>query len=176
MIRDGYDVEDLMNIVNAPQSQTRLIAGKPKDGETLKEYQERMAFTYKRLRSRTLDKQDLSRWERNYIAGQQRKLLLEDGHSWSEYDELSKEVNVIRKDMGITRSGKLNEDARFEFKHSDPTQREFTKEVMKVTRKINSLQKQLDKSIEFNDAYLQKMLQIQNLRKELIEKYEQHND
>ena len=175
MVRDGYDVEDLMNILNAPQSQARLIAGKPKDGETLDEYQKRMAFLYKRLKSK-VDKKDLSRWERDYIAGQQRKLLVDNDHSWNEYNELNKTVNTIRKEMGVTRSGKLNEDARFEYKHSDPTERAFVDEVRKYVYQINGLQKQLDKSIEFNDAYLQRMLKIQSLRKELVEKYEQYND
>ena len=78
--------------------------------------------------------------------------------------------------MGVTRSGKLNEDARFEYKHSDPTERAFVDEVRKYVYQINGLQKQLDKSIEFNDAYLQRMLKIQSLRKELVEKYEQYND
>lgn len=175
MIRDGYDVEDLMNILNAPQSQARLLAGKPKDGETLDEYMARMAFVHKRLKSK-IDKKDLSRWERDYIAGQQRKLLVENDYSSTDYAEYTKQANAIRQEMGVTRSGKLNEDARFEFKHSDATEKAFTKEVMRYTRKINALQKQLDKMVVFNDAYLQKMLQIQNLRKELIEKYEQHND
>ena len=175
MIRDGYDVEDLMNILNAPQSQARLLAGKPKDGETLDEYMARMAFVHKRLKSK-VDKKDLSRWERDYIAGQQRKLLVENDYSSTDYAEYTKQANAIRQEMGVTRSGKLNEDARFEFKHSDATEKAFTKEVMRYTRKINALQKQLDKMVVFNDAYLQKMLQIQNLRKELIEKYEQHND
>ena len=175
MIRDGYDVEDLMNILNAPQSQARLLAGKPKDGETLDEYMARMAFVHKRLKSK-VDKKDLSRWERDYIAGQQRKLLVENDYSSTDYAEYTKQANAIRQEMGVTRSGKLNEDARFEFKHSDATEKAFTKEVMRYTRKINALQKQLDKMIVFDDAYLHKMLQIQNLRKELIEKYEQHND
>ena len=175
MVRDGYDVEDLMNILNAPQSQARLLASKPKDGETLDEYQKRMAFLYKRIKSQA-DKKDLSRWERDYIAGQQRKLLVDNDHSWNEYNELNKEVNAIRKKMGVTRSGKLNEDARFEYKHSDPTERAFIDEVRKYVYQINGLQKQLDKSIEFNDAYLQRMLKIQNLRKELVEKYEQYNN
>ena len=175
MIRDGYDVEDLMNILNAPQSQARHLAGKPKDGETLDEYIARMAFVHKRLKSK-VDKKDLSRWERDYIAGQQRKLLVENDYSSTDYAEYTKQANAIRQEMGVTRSGKLNEDARFEFKHSDATEKAFTKEVMRYTRKINALQKQLDKMVVFNDAYLQKMLQIQNLRKELIEKYEQHND
>ena len=175
MIRDGYDVEDLMNILNAPQSQARLLAGKPKDGETLDEYMARMAFVHKRLKSK-VDKKDLSRWERDYIAGQQRKLLVENDYSSTDYAEYTKQANAIRQEMGVTRSGKLNEDARYDFKHSDATEKAFTKEVMRYTRKINALQKQLDKMIVFDDAYLQKMLQIQNLRKELIEKYEQHND
>ena len=134
-----------------------------------------MAFVHKRLKSK-VDKKDLSRWERDYIAGQQRKLLVENDYSSTDYAEYTKQANAIRQEMGVTRSGKLNEDARFEFKHSDATEKAFTKEVMRYTRKINALQKQLDKMVVFNDAYLQKMLQIQNLRKELIEKYEQHND
>ena len=175
MIRDGYDVEDLMNILNAPQSQARLLAGKPKAGETLDEYMARMAFVHKRLKSK-VDKKDLSRWERDYIAGQQRKLLVENDYSSTDYAEYTKQANAIRQEMGVTRSGKLNEDARYDFKHSDATEKAFTKEVMRYTRKINALQKQLDKMVVFDDAYLKKMLQIQNLRKELIEKYEQHND
>ena len=38
MIRDGVDVEDLMWILNAPQSQAKLLAGKPKEGETEEKY------------------------------------------------------------------------------------------------------------------------------------------
>jgi hypothetical protein len=60
MIRDGVHVEDIMNILNAPQSQAKLLAGKPKEGESLEEYQKRMAFIYKRVNDPT--KKDLARW------------------------------------------------------------------------------------------------------------------
>ena len=174
MIRDGYDVEDLMNIINAPQSQVRLIAGKPKEGESLEEYQKRMAYIYKRLKTK-VGKQDLSRWERDYINGQQRKLLLESGRSYNEYNELDKQVNAIRKKLGVTRSGKLNEDARYEIIHSDEAEKDILREVRIHTRTIYSLQKQLDKMVVFDESYLEKMLQIDTQRRELVEKYEKQN-
>ena len=52
MIRDGVDVEDLMRMLNAPQSQAKLLAGEPKEGETEEEYHERMIFTERRIAER----------------------------------------------------------------------------------------------------------------------------
>ena len=176
MIRDGYDVEDLMNVLNAPQSQVKLIAGKPKDDETLDEYMARMAFLYKRFHPGVPDKLDLSRWERNYIAGQQRKLALDNGYSYTEMQERVKEANEIRKEMGVTRSGKLNEDARFELKHANPDEKELINLIRVNTYRNYNTQKRLDKMVDFNDSYLELMLEIDANNRELIEKHEQHND
>lgn len=173
MIRDGVHVEDIMNILNAPQSQAKLLAGKPKEGESLEEYQKRMAFIYKRTNDPT--KKDLARWEREYIAGQQRKLLLENGYSSVDMEKSNKRYNEIRKVMGITRSGNLNEDARYEFKHHDPEEQELIRELLRNTRIINAKQKQLERMVDFNDSYLQLMLDIEDLRKEVIEKYDKSN-
>lgn len=173
MFRDGVHVEDIMNILNAPQSQAKLLAGKPKEGESLEEYQKRMAFIYKRTNDPT--KKDLARWEREYIAGQQRKLLLENGYSSVDMEKSNKRYNEIRKVMGITRSGNLNEDARYEFKHHDPEEQELIRELLRNTRIINAKQKQLERMVDFNDSYLQLMLDIEDLRKEVIEKYDKSN-
>lgn len=173
MIRDGVHVEDIMNILNAPQSQAKLLASKPKEGESLEEYQKRMAFIYKRTNDPT--KKDLARWEREYIAGQQRKLLLENGYSSVDMEKSNKRYNEIRKVMGITRSGNLNEDARYEFKHHDPEEQELIRELLRNTRIINAKQKQLERMVDFNDSYLQLMLDIEDLRKEVIEKYDKSN-
>lgn len=173
MFRDGVHVEDVMNLLNAPQSQRKLLAGKPKEGESLEEYQKRMAFIYKRTNDHT--KKDLARWEREYIAGQQRKLLLENGYSSVDMEKSDKRYNEIRKVMGITRSGNLNEDARYEFKHHDPEEQELIRELLRNTRIINAKQKQLERMVDFNDSYLQLMLDIEDLRKEVIEKYDKSN-
>ncbi len=74
MIRDGVDVEDLMWILNAPQSQAKLLAGKPKEGETEEKYHERMIFIERRIAER-VDKKRRDKWTRNYTAYRQAEAL-----------------------------------------------------------------------------------------------------
>ena len=74
MIRDGWDVEDLMRMLNAPQSQAKLLAGKPKEGETEEEYHERMIFTERRIAER-VGKKRRDKWTRNYTAYRQAEAL-----------------------------------------------------------------------------------------------------
>jgi hypothetical protein len=69
MINDGVDVEDIMAIINAPRSQALMAARPPKEGESVKEYIERMDKIDRKIDSRISDSMRKT-WINNYYMYQ----------------------------------------------------------------------------------------------------------
>ena len=120
MIRDGVDVEDLMWILNAPQSQAKLLAGKPKEGETEEKYHERMIFIERRIAER-VDKKRRDKWTRNYTAYRQAEALgiqaerdIYGNVTVPELKQLDAEYAAALKNSGVTAAGGMRTDYDWE--------------------------------------------------------------
>lgn len=176
MIRDGMDVEDLMRMLNAPQSQAKLLAGKPKEGETEEEYHERMIFTERRIAER-VDKKRRDKWTRNYTAYKQAEALgmeterdMSGNVSIPELKQFEAEYEAALKQSGVTASGDMRKD--YDWMALTPEQQERWRKRARLAWKIYGEEQQLGTVIVYNEAYAQRMRQLTELKKEYINEVE----
>lgn len=172
MIRDGADVEDIMGILNAPRSQARLIAGKPKEDETMEQYQERMVFIERRIVAR-VEKRHLDKWTRNYAAYKQADVLGMDTERDKagnihvpELDRLDSEYGEALKESGVTRSGDLRTGFAWP---EDPDRQERWRQRARAAWHIAQAEKELDSVIVFNERYAERMRELMRLKREYID-------
>lgn len=172
MIRDGVDAEDLMRMLNAPQSQAKLLAGQPREGESAEEYRDRMIFTERRIAGR-LNKSRLDKWSRNYIAYRQAEALgLEavrdkfGSVTIPEMKQLDAEYGSALKQSGLTAAGDMRKD--YDWQALTSEQQERWRRRARLVWKIHEQEQQTDTVIVYNESYAQRMRRLLELKKELI--------
>lgn len=172
MIRDGVDAEDLMRMLNAPQSQAKLLAGQPREGESAEEYRDRIIFTERRIAGR-LNKSRLDKWSRNYIAYRQAEALgLEavrdkfGSVTIPEMKQLDAEYGSALKQSGLTAAGDMRKD--YDWQALTSEQQERWRRRARLVWKIHEQEQQTDTVIVYNESYAQRMRRLLELKKELI--------
>lgn len=172
MIRDGVDVEDLMWILNAPQSQAKLLAGKPKEGETEEKYHERMIFIERRIAER-VDKKRRDKWTRNYTAYRQAKALgiqaerdIYGNVTVPELKQLDAEYAAALKNSGVTAAGGMRTD--YDWEGLTPEQRKRWQKRARMAWKINKEEKELDAVIVYNERYAERMRELMDRKREYM--------
>ncbi len=169
MIRDGADVEDIMDLLNAPQSQAKLIAGAPKEGESMQQYAERMAFVYRRINGR-IDNKDMSRWEREYRNGKIDAIYAEHG-GVKKNRQIENEYGEILRLEGISRSGDFSQTLKESFRYMSDIQKENKIQLAKAAAMIRHEEKKIEGLVVFNDSYAEQLMEIQRLKQEFIEEW-----
>lgn len=171
-IRDGWDVEDLMRMLNAPQSQAKLLAGKPKEGETEEEYHERMIFTERRIAER-VGKKRRDKWTRNYTAYRQAEALgmraerdIYGNVTVSELKQLDAEYAAALKNSGVTAAGGTRKD--YDWQALTPEQKKRWQKRARMAWKISEEEKELDAVIVYNERYAERMRQLMAEKREYV--------
>ena len=172
MIRDGVDVEDLMCILNAPQSQAKLLAGKPKEGETEEKYHERMIFIERRIAER-VDKKRRDKWTRNYTAYRQAEALgiqaerdIYGNVTVPELKQLDAEYAAALKNSGVTAAGGMRTD--YDWEGLTPEQKKRWQKRARMAWKINKEEKELDAVIVYNERYAERMRELMDRKREYM--------
>lgn len=172
MIRDGVDVEDLMWILNAPQSQAKLLAGKPKEGETEEKYHERMIFIERRIAER-VDKKRCDKWTRNYTAYRQAEALgiqaerdIYGNVTVPELKQLDAEYAAALKNSGVTAAGGMRTD--YDWEGLTPEQKKRWQKRARMAWKINKEEKELDAVIVYNERYAERMRELMDRKREYM--------
>ena len=172
MIRDGWDVEDLMRMLNAPQSQAKLLAGKPKEGETEEEYHERMIFTERRIAER-VGKKRRDKWTRNYTAYRQAEALgmraerdIYGNVTVPELKQLDAEYAAALKNSGVTAAGDMRKD--YDWQALTPEQKKRWQKRARMAWKISEEEKELDAVIVYNERYAERMRQLMAEKREYV--------
>jgi hypothetical protein len=172
MIRDGVDVEDLMRMLNAPQSQAKLLAGEPKEGETEEEYHERMIFTERRIAER-VGKKRRDKWTRNYTAYRQAEALgmraerdIYGNVTVPELKQLDEEYAEALKNSGVTAAGDMRKD--YDWQAMTPEQQERWRRRARKVWKISEEEKDLDEVIVYNERYAERMRQLMERKREYM--------
>lgn len=172
MIRDGVDVEDLMWILNAPRSQAKLLAGKPKEGETEEKYHERMIFIERRIAER-VDKKRRDKWTRNYTAYRQAKALgiqaerdIYGNVTVPELKQLDAEYAAALKNSGVTAAGGMRTD--YDWEGLTPEQKKRWQKRARMAWKINKEEKELDAVIVYNERYAERMRELMDRKREYM--------
>ena len=174
MIRDGFDWEDLMLVLNAPRSQAKLIAGKPKEGETLDNYQRRVAYIERKILANA-DKKQMDKWARNYQAYRQAEALdlptLRDklGRvTVPAMKELEDSYAAVLKDAGLQSSGYDRSDAK---PLTEEQKEKFKSGLVKKVYQIYVLKNRLNAAVVFNEAYAEQLKERQRLMQEVIDEW-----
>ena len=172
MIRDGVDVEDLMWILNAPQSQAKLLAGKPKEGETEEKYHERMIFIERRIAER-VDKKRRDKWTCNYTAYRQAEALgiqaerdIYGNVTVPELKQLDAEYAAALKNSGVTAAGGMRTD--YDWEGLTPEQKKRWQKRARMAWKINKEEKELDAVIVYNERYAERMRELMDRKREYM--------
>lgn len=172
MIRDGVDVEDLMWILNAPQSQAKLLAGKPKEGETEEKYHERMIFIERRIAER-VDKKRRDKWTRNYTAYRQAEALgiqaerdIYGNVTVPVLKQLDAEYAAALKNSGVTAAGGMRTD--YDWEGLTPEQKKRWQKRARMAWKINKEEKELDAVIVYNERYAERMRELMDRKREYM--------
>lgn len=172
MIRDGVDVEDLMWILNAPQSQAKLLAGKPKEGETEEKYHERMIFIERRIAER-VDKKRRDKWTRNYTAYRQAEALgiqaerdIYGNVTVPELKQLDAEYAAALKNSGVTAAGGMRTD--YDWEGLTPEQKKRWQKRARMAWKINKEEKELNAVIVYNERYAERMRELMDRKREYM--------
>ena len=172
MIRDGVDVEDLMRMLNAPQSQAKLLAGEPKEGETEEEYHKRMIFTERRIAER-VGKKRRDKWTRNYTAYRQAEALgmraerdIYGNVTVPELKQLDEEYAEALKNSGVTAAGDMRKD--YDWQAMTPEQQERWRRRARKVWKISEEEKDLDEVIVYNERYAERMRQLMERKREYM--------
>ena len=172
MIRDGVDVEDLMRMLNAPQSQAKFLAGKPKEGETEEEYHERMIFTERRIAER-VGKKRRDKWTRNYTAYRQAEALgmraerdIYGNVTVPELKQLDAEYAAALKNSGVTAAGDMRKD--YDWQGLTPEQKKRWQKRARMAWKISEEEKELDAVIVYNERYAERMRQLMAEKREYM--------
>lgn len=175
MIRDGADVEDVMLLLNAPRSQARLIASELKAGESLEDYQRRVGYIERRIRA-NVDKKQLGKWARNYVAYRRAEMLgmeavrdVQGRVTVPELEALDTEYDAVLQEAGLTRGGNDRTDAP---QLTSAQQEKFDGGFAERVFEIAELQKSLDADVVFNEAYAERLRQLLDMKRAVIAEWE----
>lgn len=153
MLEDGMSVEAILKVINAPDKQIRNYVLQRREGETSKEYTERVMRFYS-IAETPISEKDINsiKWEDAY----RRSVVLHYGNG----KQLA-EIEATRKAYRKTKSDGYGDmhDAKKE-------------RLSLVTSKINDIEKQLKRIVD-DSLYYERLQVVTNLQKKYIELYEQ---
>lgn len=177
MIEDGVDVEDIMNILSSPRALTRAIAGEPREGESQKEYLDRMSFVYRMINAGSGDYD--SKWQKEriqeYIRNNERPLYEAMGIDPLEVTKFEAHRKAIEKSLLLQRSGnkaKVKDKKVEEYKALSARGKEYQSQMFTLSVQIKALDQRLDTMIEFDSERSELLRQKYNLEKELYDKWQ----
>ena len=179
MFEDGMSAEAILKVMNAPEGQIRNIVGQRKEGETAKEYNERVMRFYSILDTPIYEDYFYTHGEKagerrneetprgmfekqmkrlKYEEAYRRSVVLHygDGKQLAEIEDIRKAYNKLKADgYGNMHEGK----------------REVLKDITKV---INEGELALMRTVDKNEeSYYSILLQVKKLQERYIELYEQ---
>lgn len=177
MIEDGVDTEDIMNILNSPRALTRAIAGEPREGESQKEYLDRMSFVYRMIGAGSGDYDPKWQKERiqEYIRNNERPLYEAMGIDPLEVTKFEAHRKAIDKSLLLQRSGnkaKVKDKKVEEYKALSARGKEYQSQMFTLSVQIKALDQRLDTMIEFDSERSELLRQKYNLEKELYDKWQ----
>lgn len=178
MFEDGMSPEAILKVMNAPESQIRKIVGQRKEGETAKEYNERVMRFYSILdtpiyedyfytHGKKAGKRRNEDSPRGMFEKQMRRLKYEEaykrdvvlryggGKQLAEIEETRKAYNKLKTDG----YGNMGESRR--------------KRLRKLTSQINDKELGLMRRVGSDAAYYEQLLLVDAYKKRYIELYEQ---
>lgn len=177
MIEDGVDPVDIMNILSSPRSITRAIAGEPREGESQKEYLDRMSYVYRMINAGSGDYD--SKWQKEriqeYIRNNERPLYEAMGIDPLEVTKFEAHRKAIEKSLLLQRSGnkaKVKDKKVEEYKALSARGKEYQSQMFTLSVQIKALDQRLDTMIEFDSERSDLLRQKYNLEKELYDKWQ----
>ena len=177
MVEDGVDPVDIMNILSSPRSITRAIAGEPREGESQKEYLDRMSFVYRMIGAGSGDYD--SKWQKEriqeYIRNNERPLYEAMGIDPLEVTKLETHRKAIEKSLLLQRSGnkaKVKDKKVEEYKGLSARGKEYQSQMFTLSVQIKALDQRLETMIEFDSERSELLRQKYNLEKELYDKWQ----
>lgn len=178
MIEDGVDPVDIMNILSSPRSITRAIAGEPREGESQKEYLDRMSYVYRMINAGSGDYD--SKWQKErikeYIRNNERPLYEAMGIDPLEVTKLEAHRKAIDKGLLLQRSGnkaKVKDKKVEEYKALSARGKEYQSQMFTLSVQIKALDQRLETMIEFDSERSELLRQKYNLEKELYNKWQE---
>lgn len=177
MIEDGVDPVDIMNILNSPRALTRAIAGEPREGESQKEYLDRMSYVYRMINAGSGDYDPKWQKERiqEYIRNNERPLYEAMGIDPLEVTKFEAHRKAIDKSLLLQRSGnkaKVKDKKVEEYKALSARGKEYQSQMFTLSVQIKALDQRLDTMIEFDSERSELLRQKYNLEKELYDKWQ----
>lgn len=177
MVEDGVDPVDIMNILSSPRSITRAIAGEPREGESQKEYLDRMSFVYRMINAGSGDYD--SKWQKEriqeYIRNNERPLYEAMGIDPLEVTKFEAHRKAIDKSLLLQRSGnkaKVKDKKVEEYKALSARGKEYQSQMFTLSVQIKALDQRLETMIEFDSERSDLLRQKYNLEKELYDKWQ----
>lgn len=177
MIEDGVDPVDIMNILSSPRALTRAIAGEPREGESQKEYLDRMSFVYRMINAGSGDYD--SKWQKEriqeYIRNNERPLYEAMGIDPLEVTKFEAHRKAIDKSLLLQRSGnkaKVKDKKVEEYKTLSQRGKEYQSQMFTLSVQIKALDQRLETMIEFDSERSELLRQKYNLEKELYDKWQ----
>ena len=171
MIRDGMDVEDVMNLTNAPKLQTRLIAGRKREDETLEEYNQRVGFIY-RATNRKYDPKRDNAYEQSRRRGAYRRMGI--GRQAEQVDE---RYRKILQECGLAIDGDEKNNAPPEYEPLREDIKDSVKSIYeddKGLRPVYSDGEYYDMYYDDEETYADELLRLHEQKQEVIRIYEEN--
>ena len=166
MMKDGVQVEDVMNVLSSPRGLTRAIAGEPRPDESKKEYLDRMSHIYRQVNagSGEYDKKFVAERTKEYIDNKDNELYRQLGIVPREVRILEQKVKAIRKQLLFFDK---SDEGIAEFKALPETKRKQQIEIAKGYDKVFALTRKMNQGIlPFDEDGMSKR------REELQQRYE----
>ena len=178
MIEDGVDTEDIMNILNSPRALTRAIAGEPREGESQKEYLDRMSYIYRMVNAGSGEYD--SKWQKErtaeYIRKHEQPLYEAMGINPLEVKTLEAHKKSIVKGLMLQSAGKkvkVKANKVGAYNSLTPTAQKYQVSMYTLSTQIKALEQRLETMIEFDSERSELLQQKYNLEKELYNKWQQ---
>lgn len=163
-IKDGMQVEDVMNVLSSPRGLTRAIAGEPRQGETKEEYLNRMAYIYRQINAQ--DKKFVRERTKEYIDNKDNELYRTLGIVPREERILEQKVKAIRKQLLFF---DRSDEGVAEFRALPEADRKKQIEIAKRYDEITKLTKEMYQGIlPFDEAGVSKRKQELQKRHDMM--------
>ena len=163
-IKDGVQVEDIMNVLSSPRGLTRAIAGESRQGETKEEYLNRMAYIYRQINAQ--DKKFVKERTKEYIDNKDNELYRTLGIVPREERILEQKVKAIRKQLLFF---DRSDEGVAEFRALPEADRKKQIEIAKRYDKITKLTKEMYQGIlPFDEAGVSKRKQELQKRHDMM--------
>lgn len=111
---DGVDMEDVMNVVSSPRQIVKLFVSRPRKGETMDQYTERVSGMYKMINGFNKG-EDISVLRKQYVDRMDELMFVNTDFDYNKYKEEKEVAEKYIKDLVVTArysGGKYNTDEK----------------------------------------------------------------